>query len=72
VALGLDYGGFKKSEMGEGKNVVFVDFGHAQLTTSLIRFTETQMDVIVQMSNRDLGCRNIDFKVFDHIAKKFE
>lgn len=58
--------------MGEGKNVVFVDFGHAQLTTSLVHFTETKMDVIVQLSNRSLGCRSIDEKVFDYMAKKFE
>lgn len=58
--------------MGEGKNVVFVDFGHSQLTTSLINFTSAKMDVMVQLSNRNLGCRNIDSKVFDYMAKKFE
>lgn len=43
VATGLDYGGFKKSEMKEGKNVLFVDFGHSKLSASLIKFTENSL-----------------------------
>lgn len=52
--------------------MVFVDFGYYQLSLSLIKFTQTTMEVITERSNRNLGCRDIDQKVFDYIAKKFE
>lgn len=39
IALGFDYGSYKKSQMGEGKSVIFVDFGHSALALSLIKFT---------------------------------
>lgn len=72
VCIGLDYGSYKKSEMGQGKNVVFIDFGYYQLSLSLIKFTSTTMEVITERSNRNLGCRDIDKKIFDYVAKRFE
>lgn len=72
VCIGLDYGSYKKSDMGEGKYVVFVDFGYYQLSLSLIKFTQTTMEIITEKSNRNLGCRDIDQKIFNYIAKKFE
>lgn len=30
------------------------------------------MEVITERSNRNLGCRYIDKKIFDYIAKRFE
>jgi molecular chaperone DnaK (HSP70) len=72
IAIGLDYGGFKKSEMGNGKNVLFVDFGHSKLSASFVRFTESKMDIIFEKANRNLGCRDIDIKVVEYLARKFE
>lgn len=46
AAMGLDYGAFKKNEMGEGKNVLFVDFGHSKLSASLIKFTNSDMEIL--------------------------
>lgn len=39
IAIGLDYGNDKKAQFTEPKHVVFVDFGHAKLSASLIKFT---------------------------------
>lgn len=30
------------------------------------------MEVITERSNRNLGCRDIDQKIFDYVAKRFE
>jgi len=30
------------------------------------------MDVLHEQANRNLGCRDIDRKIFDDLAKKFE
>lgn len=72
VATGLDYGGFKKNEMGDGKNVLFIDFGHSKLSASLVRFTETNMEILAEKHNRNLGCRDIDMKVFERLAAVFK
>ena len=39
VAIALDYGAEKKSELVDGRNVVFVDFGHSKLSLSLVNFS---------------------------------
>jgi len=39
---------------------------------NLINFTDSKIDVLLQKYNRNLGCRNIDQKIFDYIANKFE
>lgn len=62
--MGLDYGSFKKSEMGEGKHVLFLDFGHSKLSASLIKFTDSIMEVVMERSARNLGCRDIDRQIF--------
>lgn len=72
VAIGMDYGSFKKSELGEGRNVLFIDFGHSKLSMSLIKFGEAKLEVALEKSNRNLGCRDIDKKVFEYMASKFE
>jgi len=56
----LDYGSFKKSEMGDGKNILFVDFGYSKLSASLVKFTESKMDIVYEKADRNLGCRDID------------
>lgn len=72
VAIALDYGGFKKQEMSEGKNVIFIDFGHSKLSVSAIKFTEGKMEVVYEKADRNIGCRDIDRKVFEYMSKKFE
>ena len=56
----MDYGSFKKSEMGDGKNILFVDFGYSKLSASLVKFTESKMDIVYEKADRNLGCRDID------------
>ena len=72
IAIGLEYSYEKKSELEGERNVVFIDFGHSTLSASLIRFSESKMEVILEKSTRNLGCRNIDAKIFNYMAKKFQ
>lgn len=72
VAMALDYGGFKKNQMGEGKNVLFVDLGHSKLSASMVKFTSSDMEIIAERHHRNLGCRNIDVKVFQKFALSFK
>ena len=76
VAIGLDYGVFKKNEILEtkdaGKTVCFVDFGHSKLSISLIRFSGQKMEVLLQKNVRNLGCRDIDIKLLEHYAQIFK
>lgn len=72
IAIGLDYGSFKKTELAEGRNVLFIDFGHAKLSLSLIKFDDVNMEVLLEKFNRNLGCRDIDNKIFEYMAAKFE
>jgi molecular chaperone DnaK (HSP70) len=58
--------------MGDGKNVLFIDFGHSKLSASFVRFTESKMDIIFEKANRNLGCRDIDKKIVEYLACKFE
>lgn len=58
--------------MGEGKNVIFIDFGHSKLSASAIKFTDGKMEVITEKADRNIGCRDIDRKVFEYMSRKFE
>jgi molecular chaperone DnaK (HSP70) len=72
VAMGLDYGSYKKSEMAKGRNVLFVDFGYSKLSVGLVSFSETRMEVVFERADRNLGCRDIDQMMCHYFAKKFE
>ena len=30
------------------------------------------MEAVLEVSNRNLGCRDIDMKIFNYMAKKFQ
>ena len=71
--MGLDFGMFKKEEMkGNSKNVIFVDLGHSKLTVSLLKFSGSTMEVLAEKYDRNLGCRDIDLKIFEGISQAFE
>jgi heat shock protein 4 len=72
VALGLDYGGYKKTEMAKGWNVLFVDFGYSKLSVGLVGFSHHKMEVVFEKGDRNLGCRDIDQMICDYISNKFE
>ena len=73
VAMGLDFGMFKKEEMKDhAKNVVFVDFGHSKMTVSLLKFSGSTVEVLAEKYDRNLGCRDIDLKIFESISQAFE
>ncbi len=46
------------------KNIAFIDFGHSKLSASLLKFSTGNMEVLVEKFNKNLGCRNIDMKLF--------
>ena len=73
TAMGLDYGMFNHRNLANSKqkNVLFVDFGHSKMTSSLIKFTDSQMEVIHEKHHREMGTRNIDMKIYEHLATLF-
>lgn len=46
TAIGYEYGFNRKNEFAEGKNVLFIDFGHSKIGASLIKFTKTGMKTL--------------------------
>jgi molecular chaperone DnaK (HSP70) len=64
TAVCLNYGFFRKSDFaekgGEGRNVVFVDFGHSKMTVTVATFWKGKNKIICHVSDRNLGARDID------------
>ena len=51
--------------------MTFVDFGHSKLTVTFGSFLKGKMRVIASHSNKNLGARQIDFKLFDLLGGNF-
>lgn len=71
VAMGLDYGMMGRHDVKEGKNIMFIDVGHAKVEMGVIRFEGEGMNVLNEMGDVNLGCRNIDKNMFEAISKIF-
>lgn len=72
-AAALGYGIFRRAELDptNQRNVIFVDFGHSKLSTYVAGFTKEKLKVLSTVHERNLGARDFDWCVFEHIAKKF-
>lgn len=73
TAVALDYGLFRKAELDAEKprNVLFVDFGHSKLGIFVCSFTKSEMNVLEQEYCRNLGCRDIDYHLYEFYRKVF-
>lgn len=74
TACALTYGFFRKADLDPEKprNVAFVDFGHSKLTITFAQFTKNKMKILNTHSDRNLGARQIDYKLFDLLSAEFE
>lgn len=68
----LSYGIFRKKDLdNEPKYVAFVDLGHSKLSAYVASFTSAEGKIHNQIHNRNLGTRDMDWKVWEHCAEQF-
>jgi heat shock protein 4 len=48
-----------------------VDFGHSKLTLSTVAFTREKIAVVSEMSEGNLGCRDMDWVMLEFYAEVF-
>ena len=74
TAVALDYGMFRKNDLDatNPRNVLFIDFGHSKLSTFACGFTNSEMSVLEQEYCRHIGCRDIDYHLFEFYRAVFE
>lgn len=72
-SVALDYGLYRRQHFSDEKTVVaFVSVGHAAASVSIAAFTSAGGEVLSQVSNPDLGGRDLDRLIAEHFAKAFE
>lgn len=73
TAVALDYGLFRKSDLDaeKARNVLFIDFGHSKLGVFACSFTKSEMNVLEQEFSRNLGCRDIDYHLYEFYRAHF-
>ena len=63
---------FKKEETNDhAKNVAFVDFGQSKIQFPSSSFLGV-LWMLAKKHDRNLGCRDIDLKIFERISQAFE
>ena len=74
TATALTYGFFRKNDLDEkvARRVVFVDFGHSNLTCTYAQFIKGKMKVLYTESNKNVGARQIDYALFELLGGEFE
>ena len=65
---------FRKNELDatNHRNVLFIDFGHSKLSVFACGFTNSEMSVLEQDYCRHIGCRDIDYHLFEFYRNHFE
>lgn len=74
TAVALDYGMFRKNDLDATtpRNVLFIDFGHSKLSVFACGFTNSEMNVLEQDYCRHIGCRDIDYHLYEFYRSLFE
>jgi heat shock protein 4 len=74
TAISLDYGIFRKADLDPKiqRNVLFLDFGHCHFSIFCSSFTKEEMTIIYQNFSRNLGCRDLDYAMYQFYRKVFE
>lgn len=52
--------------------MLFIDFGHSKLGVFACSFTKSEMNVLEQEYSRNLGCRDIDYQLYEFYRGHFE
>lgn len=73
TAVALDYGMFRKNDLDptNARNVLFVDFGHSKLSLFACSFTNSEMNILEQEYCRHVGCRDIDYHLYEFYRNVF-
>jgi len=70
TAVTLGYGIFRKAELTTtARNVCFIDFGHCKSSAFVSSFTNTKAKILNQVHERNLGVRDIDWKLLEFYGK---
>lgn len=74
TAVALDYGIFRKADLDatNARNVLFLDFGHSKLSSFCCSFTNQEMNVLYQDYERNIGCRDLDYLMYEFYRGYFE
>jgi molecular chaperone DnaK (HSP70) len=74
TAVALDYGMFRKNDLDATtpRNVLFLDFGHSKFSLFACAFTNAEMSVLEQEHCRHIGCRDIDYHLYEFYRSVFE
>lgn len=73
-AITLFYGYDRRKELKikESRTVCFVDMGYSKTSVIISSFSQFEFNVHFVMSNRNLGCRNIDKRISEFLIAEFE
>lgn len=70
TAITLGYGIFRKAELTTtARNVCFIDFGHCKTSAFVSSFTNAKAKILHQVHERNLGVRDIDWKLLEFYGK---
>lgn len=73
TATALDYGLYRRQHFSDAKTIVaFVSVGHSTASVCIAAFTSAGAEIIAEVSNPDLGGRDMDFLIAQHFAGVFE
>ena len=73
TAVTLSYGLFRNDKFTDvPKTVAFVDLGHSKFSVTISQFVKNKGEVLVHWANRNLGCRDFDWMLMNHLAADFE
>ena len=73
-ATAFSYGWFRPQELLEDETrlVAFIDIGHSKTTVTIGEFTKTDAKVLLHCSDRDLGGRDLDYKIMKMLSDSFK
>lgn len=65
---------FRKKDLDSknARNVLLIDFGHSKLSISACSFLDSEMTVLEQEHCRHVGCRDIDYNLYEFYKGVFE
>lgn len=73
TATALDYGLYRRQHFTDAKTIVtFVSVGHSAASVCIAAFTSAGGEILAEVSNPDLGGRDMDFLIAQHFAGVFE
>ena len=70
----MNYGIFRKADLSPtaSRLVAFVDFGHSSTSVFFANIWNDRAELILEVSDRNLGVRDIDIALLQHHTKQFE